>query len=293
MNSPCQPPDPDWRPLVPPPPTATTDCHVHIMGPYKKFFLSERRGYTPQECTIETFQGLMAILGIGRAVIVQGSAHGNDNRVTLDAVRKLGKNGRGIVLVSPDISDDELIEFKNNGISGLRLSTISKAGYGTKHLVKMAARARDLDWMVLLHFGNVNEVINLTATLELLPCDFVIDHQGRPLGGEGTSSKGFQSLLYLLKNTEKCWVKLCSWYRQSQIGLPYDDMRPFIEALMDARPDRLIWGSNWPHPNFNGAMPNDADLLQQIIDWAASPELARKILVDNPAKLYGFPVSQS
>ena len=88
------------------------------MGPYKKFSLSERRGYTPEECTIETFQGLMEILGIDRAVIVQGSAHGNDNRVTLDAVRKLGKNGRGIVLVSPDISDDELIEFKNNGISG-------------------------------------------------------------------------------------------------------------------------------------------------------------------------------
>ena len=258
------------------------------MGPFDRFTLSERRGYTPEECSIETFQKMMSVVGVDRAVIVQGSAHGNDNRVTVDAVQKLGDQGRGIVLVPPDISDAELETFKRAGICGLRLSTISKAGYGTEHLTAMADRAKELDWMVLLHFGNVDEVVGLTPLLETMPGDFVVDHQGRPLGKQGANSEGFQALLNLVRNTENCWIKLSSWYRQSAGGAPYDDMRPFIEALIDARPDRLVWGSNWPHPNYKGVMPNDADLLQQMIDWAGSAAMAKRILVDNPARLYGF-----
>ena len=288
MTEPCQPPDPNWRSPTTRPPMGTCDCHVHIMGPFDSFGLSDRRGYTPEECPIETFQDIMGVLGIDRAVIVQGSAHGNDNRVTVDAVRKLGDRGRGIVLVPPDISDGELEAFRNAGICGLRLSTISKAGYGIEHLTSMAHRTHELDWMVLLHFGNVDEVVGLFPLLETLPGDFVIDHQGRPLGQPGVACDGFQALLDLVTNTENCWVKLSSWYRQSVAGAPYDDMRPFIEALIEARPDRLIWGSNWPHPNYKGAMPNDADLLQQMMDWAGSEEMAKRILVDNPARLFGF-----
>jgi 2-pyrone-4,6-dicarboxylate lactonase len=259
------------------------------MGPFDRFSLSERRGYTPEECTIETFRNMMGVLGIDRAVIVQGSAHGNDNRVTVDAVRNLGDQGRGIVLVPPDVSDAELEAFKDIGICGLRLSTTSKAGYGTEHLATMAGRAKELGWMVLLHFGNVDEIVRLTPLLETMQTDFVIDHQGRPLGRQGADCEGFLALLNLVKNTENCWVKLSSWYRQSATGAPYDDMRPFIEALIGARSDRLIWGSNWPHPNYRGVMPNDADLLQQMIDWSGSPAMAKKILVDNPARLFGFP----
>ncbi len=259
------------------------------MGPFDKFTLSERRGYTPEECSLETFQTHDGVLGIDRAVIVQGSAHGNDNRVTVDAVSKLGNQGRGIVLVPPDVADAELETFKNSGICGLRLSTISKAGYGTEHLTAMAERAKELDWMVLLHFGNVEEVVELVPLLENMPTDFVVDHQGRPLGPQGIVCEGFQALLNLVRDTENCWVKLSSWYRQSEVGAPYDDMRPFIEAFVEARPDRLIWGSNWPHPNYKGGMPNDADLLQQMMDWSGSPEMAKKILVDNPARLFGFP----
>jgi len=288
MTELCQPPDPNWRALKTAPPAGTCDCHVHIMGPFDKFTLSERRGYTPEECSIETFQDMMGLLGIDRAVIVQGSAHGNDNRVTVDAVQKLGDQGRGIVLVPPDVSDAELEEFKNAGICGLRLSTISKAGYGTEHLTAMADRANELDWMVLLHFGNVDEIVELTPLLEKMPSDFVVDHQGRPLGKQGANCEGFKALLNLVRNTENCWVKLSSWYRQSSVGTPYDDVRPFIESLIESRSDRLIWGSNWPHPNYKGVMPNDADLLQQMIDWAGSAAMAKRILVDNPARLFGF-----
>lgn len=285
----CQPPDPNWRRPETLPPAGTCDCHVHIMGPFDKFPLSESRGYTPEECSIETFQKGMSVLGVDRAVIVQGSAHGNDNRVTVDAVGKLGESGKGIILVPPEISDPELEVFKAEGICGLRLSTISKAGYGTEHLTVMAERARELGWMILLHFGNVEEVVELMPLLETLPANFVIDHQGRPLGKQGVESEGFQALLNLSRNVENCWIKLSSWYRQSSVGAPYDDMRPFIEALLTSRPDQLIWGSNWPHPNFRGGMPNDSDLLQQIIDWSGSAELAQKVLVDNPARLFGFP----
>ena len=289
MTNPCQPPDPNWHAPTTRPPVGTCDCHVHIMGPFDKFALSEQRGYTPEECSIETYREIMDILGIGRAVIVQGSAHGNDNRVTVDAVGKLGDRGRGVVLVPPDISDNELDAFKSAGICGLRLSTISKAGYGTEHLKTMVKRAQELDWMVLLHFGNVDEIIGQMQLLENMPINFVIDHQGRPLGKQGTDCEGFQALLNLIRNSENCWVKLSSWYRQSAAGPPYEDMRPFIEALVEARPDKLIWGSNWPHPNFNGKMPNDADLLQQMIDWSGSMELAETILVNNPSRLFGFP----
>ncbi|MBK19103.1 MAG: hypothetical protein CMM52_09755 [Rhodospirillaceae bacterium] len=288
MTKPCQPPDPNWHTPRTPPPPGTTDCHVHIMGPFEKFALSDRRGYTPEECPIEKFESMMSVLGIDRAVIVQGSAHGNDNRVTVDAVRKLGANGRGIVLVPPDVSDSELQAFRDSGICGLRLSTISKAGYGTEHLTEMASRAKALDWMMLLHFGNIDEVPALLPLLKKLPVNFVIDHQGRPRGSQNIETEGFQSLLNLARNTENCWVKLSSWYRQSVTGAPYDDMYPFIEALIEARPDRLIWGSNWPHPNYKGAMPNDADLLQQMLDWADSDAVAKKILVDNPENLFGF-----
>ncbi|MGY9018224.1 MAG: amidohydrolase family protein [Alphaproteobacteria bacterium] len=288
MTEPCQPPDPNWRAPKTALPAGTCDCHVHIMGPFDKFALSERRGYTPEECSIETFRNMMEVVGIDRAVIVQGSAHGNDNRVTVDAVQKLGDQGRGIVLVPPDVSDAELEAFKNAGICGLRLSTISKAGYGPEHLTTMAERAKDLGWMVLLHFGNVDEVVGFTPLLETMPTDFVIDHQGRPLGKQGADCEGFEALLNLVRNTENCWVKLSSWYRQSQSGAPYDDMRPFVEALIEARPDRLIWGSNWPHPNYKGVMPNDADLLQQMINWSGSAAMARRILIDNPVRLFGF-----
>ena len=289
MTNPCQPPDPNWRAPKTQLPAGTCDTHVHIMGPFDKFSLSEQRGYTPEECSIETYREIMGILGIDRAVIVQGSAHGNDNRVTVDAVRKLGDHGRGIVLVPPDVSDTELEVFKSAGICGLRLSTISKAGYGTEHLMTMVKRAQELDWMVLLHFGNVDEIVGQVQLLENMPINFVIDHQGRPLGKQGTDCEGFRALLNLIRNSENCWVKLSSWYRQSAAGPPYKDMRPFIEALVEARPDKLIWGSNWPHPNFNGKMPNDADLLQQMIDWSGSMELAEAILVNNPSRLFGFP----
>ncbi len=288
MTNPCQPPDPNWRAPKTQPPAGTCDTHVHIMGPFDKFSLSEQRGYTPEECSIETYREIMGVLGIDRAVIVQGSAHGNDNRVTVDAVRKLGDHGRGIVLVPPDVSDTELEVFKSAGICGLRLSTISKAGYGTEHLMTMVKRAQELDWMVLLHFGNVDEIVGQVQLLENMPINFVIDHQGRPLGKQGTDCEGFQALLNLMRNSANCWVKISSWYRQSTAGPPYEDMRPFIEALVEARPDKLIWGSNWPHPNFTGKMPNDSDLLQQMIDWSGSIKVAEKILVSNPARLFRF-----
>ena len=284
----CQPPIFDWGSPGKTLPPGACDCHAHIFGPFSKFPLSDKRGYTPHECTVETYMGMQAALGIERAVIVQGSAHGNDNGVTVEAVRKLGAGGKGIALVSPKATDKELETLNSGRICGVRLSTISKAGYSVRFLEEMASRVQDLEWLIQLHFGCVDEVIELVPVLNRLRVKFLIDHQGRPPPLKGTGSRGFQTLLGLLKNSENCWVKNFSWYRQSSQGFPYDDMRPFVEALISARPQRLVWGSNWPHPNLQGIMPNDTELLDQIIKWFGSSEKTKQILVDNPAKLYGF-----
>ena len=284
----CQPPNLDWAAPAKTLPPGVCDCHAHIFGPFNKFPLSDKRGYTPHECTVETYMEMQAALGIERAVIVQGSAHGNNNEVTLDAVRKLGFRGKGIALVSPKVTDKELETLNSGGICGVRFSTISKAGYSINFLQEMASRVQKLGWLIQLHFGSVDEVIELVPILSRLRVKFLIDHQGRPPPSKGTDSRGFQALLELLKNSENCWVKICSWYRQSNIGFPYDDMRPFVDALISARHQHLVWGSNWPHPNFQGIMPNDTELLDQIIKWLGSSKKTQQILVDNPAKLYGF-----
>ena len=256
--------------------------------PFQQISIIRKRGYTPHEGTVETYMGMQAALGIERAVIVQGSAHGNNNRVTVEAVRKLGAGGKGIALVSPKVTDKELETLNSGGICGVRLSTISKAGYSIKFLQEMASKVQNFGWLIQLHFGSVDEVIELVPVLARLRVKFLIDHQGRPPPLKGTGSRGFQTLLELLKNSENCWVKICSWYRQSNQGFPYDDMRPFVEALISARPQRLVWGSNWPHPNLQGIMPNDIELLDQIIKWFGSSVKTKQILVDNPAELYGF-----
>ena len=140
-----------------------------------------------------------------------------------------------------------------------------------------------------LHVTGAAEFAELAPRLRRLPVDFVIDHLGRVRGGEGVGHPGFQALLGLLRDSDRCWAKISSWYRLSDQGPPYDDMRPLAEALIAARPDRILWGTNWPHPIlWQGVMPNDGDLLNQFMGWAGDAAMYEQILVDNPARLYGF-----
>lgn len=284
----CQPPDANPTiPKIAPPPGAV-DTHAHIYGPFDRFPLSETRGYTPPDCRFETYCGLLAALGIDRAVIVQGSANGLNHDVTLDAVARSEGRFRGIAIVRPETTEADIEALVGRGICGLRLSAQIKGGLDADYFAARVAKAWELGWLVQIHLRNIDEFVNIAPRIDAANVNILIDHLGRPRSGQGVECPGFQRLLAALRNSDHLWVKICSWYRLSEGGPPYEDMRPYVEALIDARPDRLVWGSNWPHPNITIPMPNDGFLLDQFMRWAGDEALHRQILCDNPARLYGF-----
>ncbi len=285
----CLGPDPDPRRPTLPIPENTCDTHCHVIGPVARFPFTEPRSYTPPESPFESYMALRRTLGIRRSVIVQPGAHGTDNAVTVDAVERLGGEGRGIVVVKPDVTRDEIAALNERGIRGVRLSTVLAGGLGTDHIATMADRIAPFGWQIVLHLKAADELVALAPVIRALPVDVVIDHMARVTGDEGSASKPFATLLELLAGTDHCWTKICSWYRLSGGGAPYADMRAMAEAVMAARLDRVLWGTNWPHPLlFEPPMPNDGDLMQQFLEWAGSEERRQAVLVDNPARLYGF-----
>jgi len=276
--------DPKPPKIVPPP--LACDTHAHIFGPVALYPLAPERDWTPPDRPLEAYADMLDTLGLARGVIVHSSSHGTDNRVTLDAIARMRGRCVGICLVSASVSDRELQDLAAGGMRGIRVSTMLKGSIGIQHLEAMSPRLKALGWQVVLHFDKPEEIVPVAPMLRRLPVPVVFDHMGRVRGNTGKDSPAFQSLLALVRETDHCWVKICSWYRLSDQGPPYDDMRPYVEALIRTRADRLLWGSNWPHPLLKGPPPDDAELLDQFQRWAGSER--KTILVDNPAKLYGF-----
>jgi predicted TIM-barrel fold metal-dependent hydrolase len=226
------------------------------------------------------------MLGLDRGVIVHSSSHRTDNSVTLDAISRMNGRCLGVAIIDPSIADRELERLHASGMRGIRISTMLKSAMGVADIERMAPRLQPFGWNVELHFNTPDELLPLLPMLRRLPIDVVFDHMGRVRGKQGMSHPAFQALLRLIAESDRFWVKVCSWYRLSDSGPPYDDMRPVIEALVATRADRLLWGSNWPHPQWDLPVPDDADLLDQFQTWAG--DARRQILVDNPARLYGF-----
>ena len=284
----CQPPDPNpTAPKIAPPPGAI-DTHAHIYGPFDRFPLAHARGYTPPDCRFETYCALLEALGIERAVIVQGSANGLNHEATLDAVARSKGRFRGIAIVRPETAEADIDAMAGRGICGLRLSAQVKDGFAPDYFARRVAKAKELGWLVQIHLRTVDEFLDISPLLEDADVNLLIDHLGRPHSGQGVTCPGFQRLLAQLRDSDNLWVKICSWYRLSDAGAPYEDMRPCVEALIDTRCDRLVWGTNWPHPNITMPMPNDGFLLDQLMRWAGDAALHRRILCDNPARLFGF-----
>jgi predicted TIM-barrel fold metal-dependent hydrolase len=289
MTRPCPAPDYDTRPPKIKPPPGACCTQAHVFGPADRFPYSEGRGYTPPDAGIETYLNLLDILGLDRGVIVHGSAYGSDNRASLDGIARAPDRLRGIAVVDPEISDAALEELDAGGMRGIRLSTMLKGGVGSEQLAPMADKIRGLGWHIVLHVNDSKEIAELNSTLRNLPVPIVIDHLSRVRGGQGVDYVGFQALLRLMRETDHVWGKISSWYRLTDIGPPYDDMTPIARAMIAAQPDRVIWGTNWPHPIlWDHLMPNDGDLFNQFMDWAADDATRHQILVDNPAALYGF-----
>lgn len=270
-------------------PDGICDTHCHIMGPFDRFPLAEGRSYTPPETPLEAYLKLREALGIRRSVIVQPGPHGFDNRVTLDAVKRLGPDARGIAVVEPDITLGALAAMNEEGVRGVRLSTMLASGVGTGVLGRMAEKIAPFGWHILLHLKNADELVALAPVVRTLPVPVVLDHMARVTGAEGQQSPAFQALLDLLASTDNVWTKICSWYRLSKEPPPHDDMKVLAKAVMETRPDRVLWGTNWPHPIlFEPPMPNDGDLMQQMFDWAGTDDLRKAVFVENAAQLYGF-----
>jgi len=281
------PPDPNPRPpgfAVPP---SACDCHAHIFGPAGRYPYAPDRAYTPPDASLEDYRQLLTSLGLQRAVIVQPSVYGTDNRRTLDAVAASDGDFRAVVVVDPDIADNELDTMHREGARAVRVNSLHGGGPGLEMLTPLARRLAHRGWHLQL-LVDVSHFESLAAIVARLPVPVVIDHMGHMDAGLGVEHPGFQVLLEEL-SAGRVWVKLSAAYRLTrQAGYPYDDVGVLARALVTANPARLVWGSDWPHPRIHTSMPNDGDLLGLLADWAPDEEHRRRILVDNPASLYDF-----
>jgi predicted TIM-barrel fold metal-dependent hydrolase len=285
---PTAPPDPEpRRPKFVPPPLAC-DAHCHVFGPAARFPYAPERAYTPPDAPYEDLVRLHSILGIGRAVIVHASCHGADMRVTLDAIRRSGGRYRGTAIIDERTTDADFERLHEGGIRGVRFNFVKHLGGRPDPALfqRTVERIRPLGWHLILHL-DADDIVEFKDMLGKLPLPIVIDHMGRVKAAGGLAQAPFRILLDFMKN-ENCWVKVCGAERVSSAGPPFTDAIPFARALIEAAPDRILWGTDWPHPNVGAHMPNDGDLVDLFPLMAPEPELQRKILVDNPARLYGF-----
>jgi 2-pyrone-4,6-dicarboxylate lactonase len=279
---------PDANPLKPHyvPPTGACDIHCHVFGPAHKFPYASDRSYTPPDAPFERLRALHEYLGIARAVIVQASCHGTDNAAMLDAIARSGGAYRGVASVARDVTDRELDALHAGGVRAVRFNFVRHLGGAPDLEVfdRTVQRIKDLGWHVVLHF-DAEDIPMYAERISHIPVPFVIDHMGRVKAAAGVEQAPFRMLLELMRN-ELAWVKVCGAERVSSAGRPFSDAVPFAAALIEAAPDRVLWGTDWPHPNISGDMPNDGELVDLFATVTADEALRRKILVDNPTRLY-------
>ena len=282
-------PDPDTKkPKFRPPPLAC-DAHCHIFGPASRFPYDPKAAYHPPDSPFEGLQRLHQVLGIERAVIVHASCHGPDMRATLDGIARSNGKYRGTAIIDESYGDKEFKHMDDGGIRGVRFNFVKHLG-GRPDMAffqRTVARAKEMGWHLILHL-DATDLVEFDALFKKIPVPMVIDHMGRGKAAEGLDQPPFKVLLEWMKN-ERFWVKVCGPERVSSMGPPFTDAVPFARKLIEAAPDRILWGTDWPHPNVGRHMPNDGDLMDLFAQMAPTPELQQKILVDNPARLYGFP----
>lgn len=286
----CPAPDPDPRKPALDVPANACDCHAHVFGPAARYPYQAERSYTPPDASLDSLRAMHKIFGVGRAVIVQASVHGTDNRAVVDAVTRDPKHLRGVCAVGEDVTDAELIRLNEAGIRGIRVNIVDRGGMPFSSLdavTLMGERIADMGWHIefLVHVHDSPELIGLVRTLSV---PAVVGHVGYTKTESGIDHPGYKEFLALLGDGN-LWVKLTGPYRISaRERPPYDDVVPFANAVVAAAPDRIVWGSDWPHVLLYRPMPNDADLIDCMAEWAPDAVTRKKIFVDNPAKLYGF-----
>ncbi|MCB1368076.1 MAG: amidohydrolase family protein [Rhodobacteraceae bacterium] len=286
--------DADWLVFQPNPskpkfvlPKGTVDAHCHVFGPSAEFPFAPERKYTPCDAGKAQLFALRDFLGVERNVIVQATCHGRDNRAMVDACRAAGERARGIASVAPDVSDGELAEMDEAGVRGVRFNFVKRLVDATppEVFLAIAERIARLGWHIVVYF-EAADLTRLIPFLKRLPTVIVVDHMGRPDVAKGVDHPDFQTFLGLMGEMDNLWSKVTCPERLSVQGPPYDDVVPFARAVVDAYPDRVLWGTDWPHPNMKTHMPDDGMLVDYIPRIAPEPDNQQKLLIDNPMRLY-------
>ena len=283
----CLPPDPNpVKPALVLPPGAC-DAHCHVFGPANRFPYAADRSYTPPDAPVEHLRKLHAHLGISRAVIVHASCHGSEMDVTLDAIASSNDTYRGVAVVEDSVTDRELERLHAGGIRGIRFNFVKHLG-GVPDLAvfyRLLARIKPLGWHIVLHF-DAGDLIEQQALLKRIDVPFIIDHMGRVKAVDGLQQKPFQELLALFRGNPLAWIKICGAERVSVGKRPFRDAVPFAQALIGIDPGRLLWGTDWPHPNISKDMPNDGELVDLLGEMCPDAAVRKRILVDNPTRMY-------
>lgn len=289
MTKPCPGPNPVKRPKLRVPENAC-DTHIHVIGPYDRYPMVAERTYTCPEAPTQMVTEFLGIMGLNRAVIVHVTVSGMDPQVTLDAIADMDGNARGIVILDPDTSDAEMTRLTDCGIRGARLTPLFGDKIDAAAVTILADKIAPYGWHMLFMPSNPEEWLELAPLLGNLPVDVVIDHMAwRGWRVEdGLDQPGFKALRDLA-DTGRAWIKFGGMYRFSRELAPWPDLNPYAEAIAEARPDRVIWGTDWPHVRmWNTPMPDDDAILDWLGEVNFSEDLIEKILVDNPAAHYGF-----
>jgi len=265
-------------------PANACDCHFHIFDEPSQQVIP--RTYTAPSACLDDLIQLHNTLGFTRSVVVQPSVYGTDNRTTLSAIAS-SHNTKAIAVVEDTISLTSLIELKDAGVVGCRVNLLFQSDISPINLQNLARKVANVDWHLQL-LVDVSAFENIEKTVKSLNVPVVFDHMGHMPAHKSINDPGFQQLLRLLGDGN-AWLKLSGAYRLSNGTCPdYSDVNDIVDALISTNPDRLIWGSDWPHPHVPHTMPNDTHLLNLLSEWVPNTQLRNHILVDNPEKLYGF-----
>ncbi len=284
----CMPPEPNTRKPIYTAPAGACDAHCHVFGPHEVFPYHPKSTYHPPDGPKERLAELHNLLGIERAVIVQASCHGPDNRAMMDALAHDPKRYLVVCIANDSFSDEEFADLDAGGVRGIRFNFVTHLG-GTPDLDMMKRvleRVKPLGWHLVIHV-NAEDIISFEEFFLQFDMDIIVDHMGRVPTADGVHQKAFQILKSFLER-ENWWVKICGSERISAAGPPFYDAIPYAQELVELAADRTLWGTDWPHPNIKKFMPNDGVLLDLVPLLARDESLQRKILVDNPARLYGF-----
>ena len=284
----CLPPILDTRRPTYEPPRLSCDAHCHVFGPRDLFPYHQKSTYEPPDAGKDRLRAVHQVLRIDRAVIVQASCHGPDNRAMLDAIATSGGAYRGVCIADSSFTESDFEKLHVGGVRGIRFNFVAHLGGAPnlKEMIAIVERIKPLGWHLIIHV-NAEDLIKYEHFFNQFDLNIVVDHMGRVACNEGLDQPAFEILKKFMRQ-ENWWCKICGAERISRAGPPFLDVIPFAQELISLAPNRILWGTDFPHPNITRWMPNDGDLLDLFSLFVTDEKLRHQILVDNPARLYDF-----